>query len=311
MSRAVAVPDVELVAAVERATGRTAVEWRRPHTGLSAAHRFVVTFSDGASAFVKAAVDDETEQWLRTDHAAMSAAGRLAPDVLVWTEVRGRPVIVMESLHDAHWPAGVFAVPGTPAQPVVWREGQVEALFGALETLAGVAPPPTLAPLQSTYEAHWPGLVGDPIHVVGLGLADDGWWEAAMPELLVAEAALELGGSSFVHNDVRSDNVCFRGDRVVLVDWSDARVGTAGFDLANLLQTLPLEGGPDPQDVLPDAAPFAAWRAGELVRRAAGHFGPAPPWLVKVMKRLALIDLHWAASALGLPRSPLRDWRSI
>ena len=56
----------------------------------------------------------------------------------------------------------------------------------------------------------------------------------------MSEASLHLEGTSLVHNDVRSDNVCFRGDRVVLVDWSDARHGAGGFDLANLLQTLPL-----------------------------------------------------------------------
>jgi uncharacterized membrane protein YcjF (UPF0283 family) len=62
---------------------------------------------------------------------------------------------------------------------------------------------------------------------------------------------------------------------------------------------------------LPDAGPFAAWRAGEMINRASGLYGPSPGWLVKVMMRLALIDLRWAATALHLPSAQLRHWRDI
>src|SRR4051812_32705372 len=106
----------------------------------------------------------------------MSAVGHLAPQVIAWTEAGGRPAIVMESLHDARWPAGVFNLPGTTTQPVVWKSGQLD----------------------------------------------------------------------------------------------------------------PLEGGPE-----------------------AGVYGPASAWLVKVFKRLALIDLHWASAALCLPVAAFRSWRSI
>jgi hypothetical protein len=65
--------------------------------------------------------------------------------------------------------------------------------------------------------------------------------EPATPELraLIASA---LGKEPFV------------GERVVLVDWSDSRRGNRQHDLASALTALPLEGGPDPFDVLPDGA---------------------------------------------------------
>lgn len=301
-----------LVEAVERAVGRRALEWRIPHAGMSAAMRYVVTLAGGGSVFVKAAVNDETEQWLRNDFVAMTAAGELAPEIIAWTEADGRPAIVMESLHEAHWPAGVFEVPGTEADPVVWRPGQIDRLFEALDTLGTVTVPDGLGPLHNVYEPQWHRIADDPATFHGLGLAEHGWFEASLPVLLAAEDALDLMGEVLVHNDVRSDNVCFRHDgRVVLADWSQARRGAAGFDLANLVQTLPLEGGPNPHDVLPDAAPFAAWRAGEMINRAAGRWGPNPAWLVKVFKRIALIDLRWVSESVGLPLAPLRDWRSI
>lgn len=181
------------------------------------------------------------------------------------------PVIVMESLHDAYWPAGVFGVPGTDRHPVVWKPGHVELLMGALDALGHVAPPASLLPLEDLHQLHWPriaeapGLFDDPRPSRGrlVGTGTD------RPPL--GEDALELQGQVLVHNDVRSDNMCFRGSRVVLVDWSDARRGAAGFDLANLLQTLRLERGPEPQNVLPDARSVrrvARWRDGLPGRRS-------------------------------------------
>jgi aminoglycoside phosphotransferase (APT) family kinase protein len=161
------------------------------------------------------------------------------------------------------------------------------------------------------YQPQWPLIAETPRVLLDLQVADERWLDHALPHLLAAEETLDLRGDSLVHNDVRSDNVCFLGDRVVLVDWSDARRGAPGFDLANLLQTLPLEGGPDPFTLLPDAAGFAAWRAGELVRRAAGAYGPAPSWLVKVFKRMAVIDLDWAARCLDLPPRHGVRWTEI
>lgn len=46
--------------------------WKKPHTGLTVAQRFVVTFEDRSRVFVKAAMDDQTEYLLRIDHLIMS-----------------------------------------------------------------------------------------------------------------------------------------------------------------------------------------------------------------------------------------------
>jgi aminoglycoside phosphotransferase (APT) family kinase protein len=90
----------------------------------------------------------------------------------------------------------------------------------------------------------------------------------AIGGLLEAEKKVPLAGDALVHGDVRSDNVCFVGDRTVLVDWGGALRGHPHHDLTTALSTLPLEGGPDPFDILPEGGAWAAYHAGQNARRA-------------------------------------------
>ena len=57
------------------ALSKRPVRWHKPHTGLSAAQRFVVGFADGSSVLGKTATDDETEAWLRTEHQVLLQVG--------------------------------------------------------------------------------------------------------------------------------------------------------------------------------------------------------------------------------------------
>jgi thiamine kinase-like enzyme len=52
-----------------------------------------------------------------------------------------------------------------------------------------------------------------------------------------------------LHFDVRSDNVCFAGDRAVLVDWNWAAIGNPVMDVAARLPSLHAEGGPPPEEI--------------------------------------------------------------
>lgn len=60
---------------------------------------------------------------------------------------------------------------------------------------------------------------------VSLGLCSLEWLETALPVLMEAEKDAVLDGKELVHLDIRSDNICFVGDRVVLVDWNWELVG--------------------------------------------------------------------------------------
>ncbi|MET9023450.1 phosphotransferase [Actinopolymorpha sp. NPDC004070] len=295
-----------LRARVERAVGQSSTDWTEPDTGLSAAARFSVTLKDGSGVFVKAATDDQTEGWLRAEYLALrEVPERFVPRVVAWLDEPGhRPVLVVEDLRGAHWPAG--------HEGVDWREGDIDRVLAAVADLAGVAAPASFEP-SPRRPAYWPTLLGegpDRAAFLDLGVCSAGWLAGVASVLTEAEAGLDDSGDSLVHGDLRSDNICVAGDRVIFVDWSHASRGSAEHDLSLLLPTLHLEGGPLPYDVLPTSGGWAAAGSASLARRVLDDSG-APDWLVRVFVRLLAIDLAWAASCLGLPRPDGADWRSI
>ncbi len=296
-------PTPELRALVASALGRQPVRWHAPSTGLSPAQRFVVSFADGSGAFVKAAVDDTTEAWLRTEHQVLSVlADGLGPRPLAWIGEGVRPVLVTEDLSGARWPADHL--------PVAWQSRELDFLFEALRRLAEVAPPLTLPAAEAGFEPQWPSILGEADDFLALGLCSGTWLREAIDGLVEAEGNVPLPGDSLVHNDVRSDNLCIIDERVVLVDWGGALRGNRQQDLAAALSTLPLEGGPDPFDVMPEGGAWAAYLAGLSARRAYRE-REAPPWFRKVLQRIAVICLSWAARSLALPTWSGSDWRQI
>ncbi len=106
-------------------------------------------------------------------------------------------------------------------------------------------------------------------------------------------------GDTFVHGDVRSDNICLTNRSVKFVDWSHARRGAKATDLALFLPTAHLEGGPRPASVMAGGGPWAAQQSAELALRAIGDTR-APAWLRRVLLRLVRINIDWAIEDLGL-----------
>lgn len=291
---------------IERALGQPVQEWVRPDTGLSAAVRYSVGLADGSRVFVKAATDEQTTDWLRTEYLALQhVPERFAPGVVGWLdEPGGYPILLMEDLRRAHWPAS--------HEGVDWRPGDIDRVLAAVADLSGVRAPDSFAPTARS-GTHWPSLVGEgPDHeaFLRLGLCSASWLASAAPLLVVAEADLEDSGDRVVHGDLRSDNICIDGERVVFVDWGDASRGSAEHDLASLLPTLHLEGGPLPYSVLPAGGEWAAAGAAALARRVLGEWG-VPEWLARVFVRLTAINLSWAASCLDLPQPDGLDWQAI
>jgi aminoglycoside phosphotransferase (APT) family kinase protein len=279
---------------VAAAFGAEPVHWRAPHTGLSAAERFVVRLANGSSAFVKAAVDETTARWLRTEHEILaSVAADFVPRPLVWIDDAERPVLVIEDLSEAYWPADHGSV--------IWRPGHFALLFDTLRRVAATTPPASLPTAESGFEPQWPAIAGEAEQFLALGLCSESWFRDALGGLVQAERTVPLAGSTLVHNDVRSDNLCIVGARVVLVDWGNALRGHPEHDLATVLSTMPLEGGPDPFDVLPGGGAWAAYHAARAARRAYLPDPGTPPWLRSVLRRITAVCLAWSARALDLP----------
>jgi hypothetical protein len=104
--------------------------WHRPHTGLSAAERFVVRFTDGSSAFVQRAMDPEAEIELRAEYRLLTAVtGSFVPTVLAWADAPDTPTLITEDLSAGHWPAD--------QQPVRWDP----AIFHSSRSMLGFVGP--------------------------------------------------------------------------------------------------------------------------------------------------------------------------
>src|SRR5581483_4071527 len=237
--------------------------------GYTQARRVVAELADGSRAFVKFAVDELTAGWLRAEHRVYSSVrASFLPDLLGWDDDGERPALALEDLSGAHWPPP-------------WPEGSVDA------GLVGHG---------------WNVVQEDPEPFLSLGLVSEAWIERALPALLEAGADAPLDGDSFLHLDVRSDNVCLRGDRALLVDWNQACLGNPDVDVAAWAPSLRMEGGPDPWRLLPGAGELAAWISGFFAARAGLPPPPTADPSVRALQRAQLeVALPWAARELELP----------
>jgi hypothetical protein len=282
--------DERLQAATLRLLGARPTGWRAAGAGYTHNKRWVVDLEGGRSAFVKAAVDEMTAEWLRAEHRVYAAlAAGFLPRLLGW-EDGDPPVLVLEDLSGADWPPP-------------WTGERVDAVVATLREVAETLPPPGLASLEDWREelAGWREVERDPTALLALGVCSREWLDGALPALLAAEDACVLEGEALLHLDVRSDNICFRGGRALLVDWNWAVRGNPVLDLAAWLPSLEAEGGPPPEALLSGEPGAAAFMGGFFAARAGLPPIPTAPHVRGVQLAQLRTALPWAARALGLP----------
>jgi Ser/Thr protein kinase RdoA (MazF antagonist) len=199
---------------------------------------------------------------------------------------------VLEDLSGGHWPPP-------------WPPGSIEALLETLGRLHATRPPDHVKRLADQREGlvdGWATIADDPEPFLGLEVCTRHWLERALPVLDESAQTAPIGGDDLLHLDVRSDNVCFLGERAVLVDWNWACSGNGILDVAAWLPSLRIEGGPEPDEVLPDCPPgFAALLAGFFGSRAGLAPPPTAPLVRPLQLRQLRVALPWAARLLGLP----------
>jgi aminoglycoside phosphotransferase (APT) family kinase protein len=110
-----------------------------------------------------------------------------------------------------------------------------------------------------------------------------------------------VDGDSLLHLDLRSDNICFHEDRVIIVDWNLVCTGNPRFDLGFWLPSLEAEGGPPPEAILPDAGEIAALVSGFFAARAGLPLIPDAPNVRHIQQVQLRTALPWAVRSLGLP----------
>lgn len=274
----------ELDERIERAVGARPVRYETRPGGYSTADRFAVTLDDGRRIFVKSSATPNMAGWLRREHEVYAAlSGSFIPALHGWDDDGERPLLAIEDLSGADW---------APR----WDAARVDAVLAALEELGACDAPPNTRSIRETFPAlfdRWRVVEADPEPFLSLGLRDRAWLEGALPAIIAAAESAPVEGDRVCHLDVRSDNLCFRGGRALLVDWNWASFANPAFDVVAWLPSVRVEGGPPPWEILPGAGPLVAFLAGVW----AGVVGLPPPATAptvrETQRRLLAVALDW------------------
>jgi hypothetical protein len=274
----------ELDERIERAVGSRPVRYEARPGGYSTADRYAVTLADGRRVFVKSSDVSNLARWLRREHEVYAAlSGSFIPKLEGWDDDGVRPVLAVEDLSDADW---------TPR----WDAASVAAVLAALEELADATPPPNTPPVRESFAElfdRWRIVESDPKPFLSAGLRDSAWLDRALPVILAAVDSAPVAGDRVCHLDVRSDNLCFRDGRAVLVDWNWTSLANPAVDIAAWLPSLRVEGGPPPWEVLSGAGELAAWIAGVWAAVVGLPPPETAPTVRELQRRQLAVALDW------------------
>lgn len=283
-------PSASLLERVKALMKSAPVEWREMKKGYTSAETWVMRFDNGASAFVKHATDEQTATWLKSEQSVYEFVQRdFLPELIAW-DGKDFPILVLEDLSHAR------TVPP-------WTKHDIDRVFELLDMLAQTKLPEIFRSLTDYPEPFngWREIEKDPLAFLKSGFATAHWLEQALPGLVEAETTAELQGDSLVHTDFRSDNIFFRRDHALLIDWNWACKGNPKFDLVSWLPTLHTEGGPPPWDFTLDEPNLIALQAGYLANRVSKPPPELNEAIVRMQEKQLRSALPWAAKALGLP----------
>jgi hypothetical protein len=288
-------PRRETLEAAERLVHARISEWRPIVGGYSSNRRWLVTLDNGQSLFAKEAVNEDTRRWLDLEWRLYEAVtADFMPTYFGWDTTAEFPVLFIDDLSAAEWPPP-------------WTEPKIEAVRAVVERINNTHAPAFVGSLAAEKQRHsgWYEVARSPEGFASLGLASDSWIDANLASLLEAETSAQWEGDELLHLDIRSDNLCFSGSHVKVVDWNLARVGNGAYDLLFWLPSLRLEGGPAPWDVSVEEPEMIAAIAGFFARQA-----PQPePWEGSTVRRFQReqleVALPWACKALGIPEPDL------
>jgi hypothetical protein len=274
----------ELDERIERAVGSRPVRYEPRAGGYSTADRFAVTLADGRRVFVKSAAAPNLAGFLRREHEVYAAlSGSFIPALVGWDDDGVRPLLAIEDLSDADW---------TPR----WDVDRIAAVLAALDEVAEAEPPPNTPPVRESFAElfdRWRVVEDDPAPFLSAGLRDEAWLERALPVLLAAVDSAPVDGDRVCHLDVRSDNLCFRDGRAVLVDWNWTSLANPAIDVAAWLPSVCVEGGPPPWDVLPDAGALGAFIAGVWAAVVGLPPPETAPTVRDLQRRQLAVALDW------------------
>ncbi len=292
-------------AGIEELLGARVVDAASQSGGFSPGVAARVMLADGSRAFVKAVTGERNSESPDIHRREARVAAQLPATA---PTPRFRAVY-----DDGMWVALVFddidgALPQLPWEP----DELTRVLLAVYEMSDALTPSPIsidAAPEWMTrLFGRWSEFAADDRLRAQLSAA----WRGRVDELVALEARWPeaVAGDTLLHLDTRADNILLTRDRVYIVDWPWAAVGAAWVDLGELLPSVAMQGGPDPE-VLWQAHPLARGVDGEqldaFLAALAGFLTfsslqPSPPGLPTIRPFQAGVAAHtraWLAQRRG------------
>lgn len=287
--------------------------------GYTPAPTYRLRLADGRRAFFKAvgphdgaSVRASFIREQRVYHELYEIITPWAPELYASFECDGWRVLLLEDLGPKSVP------PWTPAA----TRAIFHACAGFHQAMQGLSLPAWLprSQLQLFAERFWDDAADSDSLQPVVALAGERaeaavrWLQTAAPVL--SHACRESLGidspSLFIHGDLRSDNLRWRQGRLRLFDWPHVGVGAPEYDAAAFAQSVTVEGGPEPEQIMAwyaERMPVRAQVLDASVAALAAYFAdrgwqPELPGLprVRAFQRAQLrVTLAWAARRLGLP----------
>ncbi len=217
--------------------------------GFSPAVAARLRLLDGRSVFAKAVLPSWNRQTfeMHRREARISAAlpeGAPAPRLLHSVANDTGVALIFELL------------PGRP--PVLpWRRSELRLVLADMEKLARTLTP---SPISCEPASEMPGFADGFTRLRqmrdrgGDHLRDlDPWALAHLDQMEDLERGYPEAarGDTLCHFDLRQDNILIHGEVVHYVDWAQARVGPEWLDLAAMLPSVAMQGGPLPWELFP------------------------------------------------------------
>lgn len=297
-----------LRAAVEDRLGGRVLEAVTQPGGFSPGVAARLRLSDGSRAFVKAVGDINPDSpGIYRSEAKIAAAlppDTPAPRLLDCIDADGWVMLLFEDIEGR-----------MPAQP--WRPDELSRVLHAMARLAdALSPAPIDAPpaarrfeqLGSGWRRLSEAARSGSDDLAGL----DPWARGHLGDLAALESSLPeaVCGNTLAHGDIRADNILLTPGGVVFVDWPWACLAVPWFDLAGMLPSVAMQGGPRPESVFtshpvargadPDAvSTVVASLAGLFTYRSRQPDPPGLPTVRAFQAAQARASLDWLKQRTG------------
>ncbi len=281
---------------VDAACGSRVVRAARIWGGYSPAPTFRLTLADGRRAFFKAIYGATNEFATAALHKEERVYHDLGGLLKGWI-----PQHYVTIAHEDWY--GLLLEDLGPKSVPPWTATKARAVTHALatfhqSTLGATLPDWLSRPTQRLSRQSWASVANESqqLHKIAM-LAGEAspqalnWLQMASPtiEAKMRQPALSTEPYALLHGDLRSDNLRIHQGKLTLFDWPAITVGRPEWDIVAFAQTVPIEGGSTPEQIM-------SWYAEQFPTDRTAVDGAIAWWLT------FFAFLAWQPEIPGLPR---------